>query len=187
MRYVRRLEASAVTVLLIEPHMDDAVLFASYTILGEKPIVCTALAATTDGERRRREHDAAMDALGVVGRDRLLEHEHKPAWVKVRGWMEDLRAKVKPTLVYVPAFEYGGHEQHNEVNQIAKRAFDCEILSYMTYVRGGRRSRGSIEVEPEHGWSARKFQAMACYASQIEWIHTRPWFAADDALREWLA
>ena len=176
------------TAILIEPHMDDAVLFASYTILGEKPVVCTAFGDTPYGDVRFEEHIAALAVLGA--RDTAWNadlSERKPDWDAARSWMGELLEVLKPDLVYAPAREKGGHEQHNEITKIAQRTFACDMHYYMTYVRGGRRSRGSIEIEPEHGWSALKFQAMACYASQIEWIHTRPWFAADDALREWLA
>ncbi len=178
-----------VTVLLIEPHLDDAVLFASYTILGEKPIVCTVMGDTPDGERRIEEHREALGILGAGGGWEFGESEQRPNWRRIASWLLHLRDEFQPTIVYSPAREEGGHEQHNRVTEEVEAAFSlqCPPTYYMTYVRGGRRSRGSIEVEPEHGWAARKFQAMACYASQIEWVQTRPWFAADDALREWLA
>lgn len=177
------------TVILIEPHMDDAVLFASYTILGERPVVCTALGNTTYGDVRREEH---MAALRVLGADRDAWNgnwpENRPDWEDVREWMRDLRNELRPDLVYAPKQEVGGHEQHNMIAEIAMHTFTgCAMSFYMTYRRGDRRSRGAFEFEPKPGWAALKFQAMACYASQIEWIHTRPWFAADDALREWLA
>lgn len=171
--------------LLIEPHLDDAVLFASYTILRERPVVCTALARTREGPTRLDEHFRALGILGAHSRQ-LPEPETRPNWQHVEQWMHDLKDEYRPSHVFAPAIEENGHDQHNSVAFLAAAVFEgLPIVRYMTYQRGHGRSRGATEVVPEPGWPSLKLQSMAQYASQINRAATMPWFAAGDMLREW--
>ena len=61
--------SAAMTALLLEPHHDDATLFAAYTCLREKPLVVTVLSdsrtqAGVTGAEREAESVAAMEILG---------------------------------------------------------------------------------------------------------------------------
>lgn len=108
-------------------------------------------------------------------------------WDKVGYRMQDLdKGRLDIEHVWAPLVEDGGHEDHNEVGRIAAEIFPGRVSFYATYRRGFTRTRTDTEVMPEPEWPAVKFRAMSCYASQINLENTRPWFAADDMLREWV-
>jgi LmbE family N-acetylglucosaminyl deacetylase len=130
-----------------------------------------------------------MDVLGLASLP-SNNPERNPDWAVVKKWIEWVVDDLNPDLIFGPMDEVGGHEQHNQIAVLVDEVAlgrGIDTVWYMTYRRGDRRSRGTVEVAPGLGHAALKLQAMACYASQIEWVQTRPWFAADDALREWLA
>lgn len=175
--------------VLFEPHLDDAVLFACYTLISRAPVVATCLGKTVTGQKRLNEHAAAMRVLGLRSRQGQYP-ESNPDWDAVRQWIELVVDEEAPDLIYGPMEEDGGHEQHNEIARLIDGVAlgrGIDTIWYMTYRRGDRRSRGNTEIQASEGYAALKLRAMACYESQVEWIHTRPWFAADDALREWYA
>lgn len=178
--------------LLIEPHLDDAVLFASYTIMREKPAIVTVLGGTPDVKDyygtpySTRRHEQEL-ALFMLGHDPARwtcwgNPEEDPDWDEIRHSFKALRLNGY-TKVWAPRPEPGGHEQHNRVARLVAEQWP-HANWYMTYRRGNPRSRGTI-VLPQPGWRARKLRAMSCYSSQIDLDATRPWFAADDALLEW--
>jgi LmbE family N-acetylglucosaminyl deacetylase len=173
--------------------IDDAVLFASYVLLRERPTVITVCSDARvqerygiDGVERRSEGRKAMLSLGIDHedlflRDDLLDPAHLERALLMR---DDL---LEPECVWVPLPEEGGHEDHEVVAAVALEVFGRARLSYYaTYRRGRGRTRTDTEVIPEPDWPARKFAAMACYRSQITLENCRPWFAADDCLREWV-
>ena len=186
------------TVVLFEPHLDDAVLFASYTLLQHRPVVVTVLGDNRVQERygitsdvRRREHASAMRVLGIESAVWAFRDDIQD-WDEISDSVGSLRngahLYAEITQVWAPLPEVRGHEQHTAIAQIVERTFDRSITSfYATYRRGDRRTRTETEVIPEPHWPALKMRAMACYTSQINLENTRPWFAADDMLREWVA
>lgn len=186
------------TVLLLEPHLqavDDAVLFATYTLLRERPHVVTVCSDARvqerygiDGVERRYEGYRAMKSLSIDHddlflRDDDLDVEYLERSLRVRDEL------LSPGIVWAPLpEEFDGHAQHDLVAQYAEKVFGRDRLRfYATYRRGSARTRTETEVTPEPHWPALKFKAMACYESQINLDNTRPWFAADDMLREWVA
>jgi len=171
------------TVVLFEPHHDDAVLFATYTLLKEKPLVVTVMGASAD--ERPMESRQAMLCLGVA-----FEHwphpEVSPDFREIKYDMGELRDAVGVTRVLAPAIEDGGHEQHSRVGRLAAEVFGADrVTHYLTYRRGNMRSQSDNEVVPQPGWMASKMEAMSCYSSQIERENTRAWFTSDWS-REWL-
>jgi len=172
--------------IVFEPHADDAILFCSYSIL-ENPgaYVITVLGA--DGNRAK-ESRAAVNSLGVGARhDAWCIPELSPDWGEVEARMRVLSYDIPDAIVFAPAIEEGGHDHHSAVGKLTFEVFGEERCRfYLTYQRGHGRSRSDTEVVPREGWMAKKFQALACYPSQIERADTRPWFCSDDALREWL-
>ncbi len=189
------------TVLLLEPHLqaiDDAVLFASYTVLREKPLVLTVCSDARVQERfgifgvtRRNESEKALGRLGIG-----VFSDWYPLGVPDTGTScEEIVERLvsfgpgervaTPDVVWAPMWEHGGHEDHNAVNQAAVHLFGDRCRFYATYRRGSTRTRTEHEVIPEPEWFARKLRAMACYESQINLSPTRPWF--DDWSREWVA
>lgn len=178
--------------VLLEPHHDDSCLFACYTLLAEKSNVITVLGGESvqegvDAERRQWESKMAMAHLGAPYA--FWDCPEKNAdWYDVRARMAKLERDHSPTRIWVPLPEPGGHEQHNKVSEVALELFGPErVRFYATYQRGGRRTQTLRERLPQDGWPSLKFRALACYISQIEIENTRPWFAADDCLREWIA
>lgn len=90
--------------------------------------------------------------------------------------------------IYAPAFEEGGHEQHNQVHIAAALLVDelkterlVEFTRYTTYVRGQGKTTTERPVaiaDPE--WIARKHRALACYRSQLRpELGCQPWFISD--------
>lgn len=173
--------------LLLQPHADD-VIFCAYQVIAHRPDVIRVLDAADAKEAaiRANEDAAAMEVLGTWVLPFALGIEGKPDWPKMLGVLRDY-AEVYEHC-FAPAFEIGGHDEHNGVAAMAEEVFGGGRLTcYATYRRGHGRTRTGKEVIPEERWAARKFRAMACYESQIERENTRPWFAADDCLREWIA
>lgn len=178
--------------LLLAPHNDDEVLFACYTILRHRPDVIVCMGgygqAGIDMAERVRETRDAMVVLGHEAWRMWPYRDDRPDWGSMRA---SLQAWEEPDsmwhydTVFAPAVEEGGHEQHNQVGQIALDVFGSEkVIGYTTYRRGYGRTIGSVEVDPEDGWTSLKLRAMACYRSQIDLPATRPWFV-DETIREW--
>lgn len=159
----------SVIVILFEPHHDDAVLFACYTLLRHRPQVITVYGEDSD---RVDESAEAMTVLDVP-----YEAWFSRACEKMQKMVFD--------VVWAPMLEDGAHEHHNEVSRMAAQVFGDRCRFYATYQRGHGRTRTDNEVIPEPGWYALKLKAMACYTSQINDPHMRPWF--NDWEREWLA
>lgn len=187
-------------VLLLSPHSDDAVLFASYSVLRHRPIVAECYTSVVQGHRygisqetRFEESRLAVATLGATLMSRSLgvpddavNEEMLGRAIGALGAYLAAAPDYEVTSVLAPAEEDGGHEQHNAVARVAAEVFGDRVVSYLTYRRGYARSRSENEVLPELGWRARKLAAMACYASQIDLGNTRPWFSGDWD-REWLA
>lgn len=180
----------AVSALLLEPHQDDAVLFAAFTCLRHRPLVVTVLASQLQADRgtgitnERREAENAH-ALGLLGCE--VEQwgypDSGPDWTAVQWAMRSLAGEGEFELVFAPAVEDGGHEQHSEVGRIALQVFGDRVRPYLTYRRGHGRTVGQ-EVVPQPEWIGLKLRAMACFASQIAEPSTRPWFL--DGIREYV-
>jgi len=184
------------TVILFEPHYDDAVLFASYTLRREKPKVITVLGGDTvqapgiTAWERQRENERAMGVLNVFDVEAWGHSERSPDWDAVADSLRLIRDEVHYSLsdrVFAPLVEQGGHDHHNKVGLLTMEIFGDNVSFYATYRRGSGRTRTDTEVIPEPDWPARKYAAMACFSSQINLENTRPWFCSDDCLREWIA
>lgn len=170
-------------------------MFASFTILRHRPHVLVCLRGHIQYARgdhgasattREIETGAAMGILGATW-EQLPFSDQEPDYEALeqvlRAYADD------PTYdgtVFAPEPEPKGHDQHNEIGEIAIRVFGVErVERYLTYQRGSMRTRGRpVPFEP--GWPALKLRAMACYLSQIRRDDCLPWFV-DDSLREWYA
>jgi len=148
----------------LSPHSDDSI-FATYTILREKPIVVTVTHCTTqngNGNERVLEDYNAMKILGVpvmflgIDEDKLTEEM----------LTEKLSMLDKDSLVYIPEYEDNGNPQHNLVNKVARKIF-WRFQTYKTYSGLEDRTVG-IEVVPTEEELETKKRVMACYKSQIE-------------------
>lgn len=186
------------SALLLEPHNDDAVLFAFFTVMREHPRVLTCLRSYRMGERgypaprvdyntRERESAAAM-AIANVEWLQLQVPDTMPDEHLRDGLAPTLMTLTpKPTHVYAPAPHEDGNVQHNIVGEAALEAFlDVPVTLYCTYVNGRERMVGSQEVEFDPDWARYKLLALACFASQIRHPSISHHFT-DHGLREWYA
>ena len=177
-------------VVVLEPHPDDAVLFACFSLLRYQPHVVTVLHPHTMAEPaypggsvdpflRLREHEAAM---AVLGTDFTLWpfSDISPDTDAIADMISELDCD----LLLAPAVEEDGHPDHNLVGSLAQIQA-CEIIQYTTYTRSGGRTTAGRFVPYEFPWAETKRRAMACYESQAAHPATASWFAADD-LREWV-
>lgn len=166
--------------ILISPHSDDATLFATYTILREKPLVVTVTHATMqggNGYERAMEDYKAMKILGVpimflgIDEDKLtgslLDNSLHAMLVE-----EDLL-----DCIYLPAYEEGGNPQHNLINKVIDdiASLGIERKFYKTYTGLEDRTIGE-EVIPTPEELELKRKALACYRTQIENPNTRHYF-----------
>jgi hypothetical protein len=155
--------------LLVSPHNDDESLFASWTILREKPLVVVVFDGYVQQNRglditwqqRRAETEAACEILGVPVEFLGFRDDQAAIWVEVRRRIEEF----KPEAVWAPAFEGLGHAQHNVV------ADACEGLPvvdrYLTYTTAGKSTGGRVVPILDGSWIALKHRALACYESQL--------------------
>jgi len=192
--------------LLIDPHGDDAVLFASFLTMKEKPLVVVVLDsyiqvarghAGATAERRRNETLAALLELGSPGQVFLGIRDDAPDWEYLRAWLKQRRDDGQFDGIICPAWEHGGHEQHNDIARICRDLWpDEQRTEYLTYTRTFGRSRAgdstrgamhdkAVEVIPTPDMVARKHRALACYTSQMEVPGCVEWFWKED-LREYV-
>jgi len=171
-----------VTVVFFEPHADDAVLFACYTLLRETPVVITVLG---NDEQRIWESKMAMHFLSLKW-EAWRQDESNPDWEGIKEAMMGVTVQQGIERVWLPMPEHGGHEHHDRVGEIGGSAFGPRARFYATYRRGEGRTRTDSEVVPQPSWPAVKFKAMGHYVSQINHPQMRPWFTTDWD-REWVA
>lgn len=171
--------------LLLDPHGDDAALFAAYTCIAEKPHVLV-----THPTVAKIEIDAAMGCLGLE-----WEAWTGGKWSDLGDWLESF----SPEVVYAPHFDFAlnGHKvgqeppsgwgvlQHDMVGWIAQKQFGESYRGYCLYSRWNGRMTGT-EVIPPPGAVAKKLRALSCYESEIEQASTRPWFFNLLDMREWV-
>ena len=150
---------------LLSPHQDDAVLFASYIIQREKPIVVSVTHPTIQGNNtyeRILEDYKAMKLLGVpimylgIDEDKLND-----------PILYDKLSQIKTDdIVYIPEYQENGNQHHNIVNRVAKNIFK-NIKEYKTYSGLEDRTIGKEIIPTEQELKLKK-KAMACYKTQIE-------------------
>lgn len=183
------------TDLLLEPHPDDAALFAAYTCLRHAPHVVTCLKADAQyhrghaitAEMRGLETRCAMNILGCDWQQLPVSELH-PSVEDLEAWFGRLGEEMKPERVWAPAVEPNGHEHHSMVGQSAFNIFGVRVRPYMTYVRGSGRSKGGTAVIPTPGERSLKREALNCYESQIKLENTAFWFSdASNWDKEYLA
>ena len=174
--------------ILLSPHNDDETLFACYTLLRYRPHVIVCLRSARmgtpgypppliDHETREAETEAAMNVLG-------LEWTQWPwtdagdQWQQVGSALETLSHLPRIERVFAPAFEDGGHVQHNTIARMAGRVFGKRVTYYLTYTNGTLRSTSGSAVDPDPDWPVLKRQALDCYQSQIAHPMTGHHFSA---------
>jgi LmbE family N-acetylglucosaminyl deacetylase len=174
--------------LYLAPHNDDDALWGSYLILRHNPHVVVCLRSVRMHQSdypggpvtadREAETECAMKTLGAEWTQWPVP-DLEPSWKDVADLMRGLRDTGEVERVFAPAFEEGGHDQHNRVAVLARAVFgEGNVTHYLTYTSEGR-SRWGTKVVPEPGWVDRKREALMCYQSQIEHPATQGWFLGD--------
>ncbi len=163
---------------IISPHQDDAVLFASYIIQREKPIVISVVHPTLQEDNtyeRILEDYKAMKILDVpimflkIDEDKLNENN-------LYDKLFDLKDSQGDDEVWIPEYEENGNPQHNLVNKVANQVWeDYNIHTYKTYTGLEDRTIGK-EIIPTKEELELKKQAMACYNTQINNPLTKHYF-----------
>lgn len=158
------------SAVFLSPHCDDEVLFGTFSLLREKPVVVVVYDC---GPEREAETNAAMGILGC-----RVEH-----WRVQLGQRKDsLAARILglPSCdVYAPLPEDGGQPQHNHVGEAALAVLRSDqVTQYLTYTEAGKSTHGlPVPYEPE--WVASKLRALACYPSQSGHPSHAPHFIRD--------
>ncbi len=170
--------------VLFSPHNDDETLFAFYTLLRHKPKVIVCLRSFKEAQNggptyveREAETGMAMKLAGCEW-EQWPHSDLEPDWSKIK---HDIAEAVQQhDVVMGPAWENGGHEQHNAIAGLIPDA----RLRYLTYKRGHGRTEG-VEVVPNVFEAELKQRALDCYRSQIRYQPTAYWFGPDQ--REFVA
>ncbi len=161
------------TALLLQPHNDDAVLFASWLCLKHRPHVVTVLRSVVQEangithEERMAEDVRAMEILGCEFSQLAFGDDATPDWERTANWIAAMDERMAPLdRVFAPWPEKGGHEHHNRVGELARDIFGDRVTFYTTYRVGGPRTVGTPS-EPEPWMIPLKLRALACYESQM--------------------
>lgn len=175
--------------LFLSPHHDDESLFGAFSLLQYKPLVIVCLRSVkqaaygVSAQRREAETRAAMQVLGCEWQQ-WSEPDVSPDPDALAAMMREADETHRPEIVFAPAVEEGGHEQHSLIGTLAAEVFNSRTQPYLTYRHYNMRTRSENEVPYAPEWVSLKLRALACYRSQIELESTRPWFM-DDTLREY--
>lgn len=151
--------------ILLSPHSDDAILFASFIIQREKPIVVTVTNCTTqngNGKERMFEDIEAMKILGVPICFLNIDED------KLDGlsFLKAILPLYTEETVYIPEYEENGNPQHNLINEISKKIFP-NTKEYKTYSGLEDRTIGKKIIPTEEELELKK-EAMDCYTTQME-------------------
>jgi LmbE family N-acetylglucosaminyl deacetylase len=182
--------------ILVASHNDDESLFAFYQCLRHKPKVHVIFRSYRQWTQqngpswriREAETDCAMQVAGCE----WVQHDGndlKPDGVLIADGIARIIDDEKPTLVIAPAWEMGGHDDHNMVASIVHGIEgDFKRVEYLTYRRGHGRSQNKAPIIGTAEEEEMKLRALLCYKSQIEHAATADWFPGGpyDDMREWV-
>lgn len=178
------------SAVLFSPHNDDETLFAFYQILRHHPKVIICLRSHKEElmggptyQVREHETELAMKVAGVEW-EQWEYLDTDPDWGEIIRRINE--TVTDDMIVFGPAWEHGGHEQHNDLATVLETWLERGVLvQYLTYKRGHGRSESANEVVPTADERILKDVALACYQSQKDFPPTAPWFGDDQ--REFLA
>ncbi len=184
------------SAVLFSPHNDDETLFAFYSMVRHQADVVVVLRSMRQELSQRgptfrmRESETlwATTVAGVKYEQWTEFTDDAPDWDAIAERVDAYVRLTHPDLVIFPAWESGGHEDHNALASICTRVvgnFDLPMIRYYTYARGHGRTEAGAEVIPTPAERAQKAAALACYQSQRNHPPTAPWFGEDQ--REFVA
>jgi hypothetical protein len=166
--------------LLLDCHGDDGVLFASFTIMKERPLVLVVFDSYIQTARGAEGCEASVRRWETINALYELDDYQPPQFLGFHddmpyrdscitdairkddgGYWQSSKSDFQTvTEIWAPAYEEGGHEQHNLVAR-ACDAFEgiCKVHRYLTYTRSQGKSRGPSTC-PECaglGYAAREY------------------------------
>lgn len=155
--------------LFIAPHNDDEALWGAFTLLREKPLVLVVFDSYVQGNRG---HAVTADQRRAESTIACWQFDCDVEFLEFRdddtmasaGEIAEVIDEYGPSEVWAPAFEAGGHPQHNLVATACAKM--PRLTSYLSYTTAGK-SRGR-EVPFEPAWIGKKLRALACYESQFD-------------------
>lgn len=183
--------------IVLTPHNDDETLFAAYVCMREQArIICCFYPVLQSrsgvtGPTRVAESKCAAEALGCsfmqLEATSDLNPEEDVLSSSLLYAVRSLPGSGEGERVWAPAFEEGGHEQHNMLATVAERLFGSRVRRYLTYRRGEGRSTSPWQSDPSADEVARKRRAMDCYQSQIALPNVAFWFSDESGWQdEWI-
>lgn len=174
--------------VLFSPHSDDAVLFAAYTLIREKPLVVTvtdSFIQSNRGENITADQRWAEDLEAMKLLDRSLFFGNIRDDIIDEWAVKNLLNRFYNfSIVYAPAVQ-GGNKDHDLIGRLAKERFGDRCIQYTTYTPTELYTMGSHIIDPDLPEIALKEKAVACYKSQINLPATAPHFAAVKGKPEW--
>lgn len=180
-------------------------MFAFFQLLRHKPKVIVVLRSFREWleqggptyEVRERETECAVVVTAGCEYEQWVFPDNAQSWPEVATKIEDTLRRSQPDVVIAPAWELGGHEDHNTIANIVDGALATVVkglkrptdVRYLTYRRGHGRSTDGVQVEATDEWAALKQRALDCYVSQAAHPPTAPWFDPSryGTLSEWVA
>lgn len=185
--------------VFVSPHSDDECLFGSFTIQRERPLVMVVYDSFIQVTRGDPDCYWELRRIETLNGVHYMDPEVAVVFCGLRDdtvytttQVTDAILHALPTSnwetishIWAPAYEEGGHDQHNLVSQA------CHGLAnhrYLTYTRGKGKSRTYMHegycipakrVDPTPDMIARKLRALSCYTSQIANPSTQSWFTRD--------
>ncbi len=176
------------SAILFSPHNDDETLFAFYTMVRYQA-ECVVVLRSVRQERqqagptaavRERETECATRIAGVPYIQWREFADDNPDWEALELMLRAFVLISKPDVVIGPAWEEGGHEDHNGLARIVERLHgNHALVQYLTYKRGHGRSTEGTEIIPTVAQWAQKRAALLCYQSQANHPPTASWFSED--------
>jgi LmbE family N-acetylglucosaminyl deacetylase len=162
--------------LILSPHNDDVVLFATFTLLRESPHIAVVLdsyvqvqrghADCTPEVRRREDSTALVGVLGCRDLSFLGFRDDQPDWNGIKAELQHrYQQRNDIDLVYAPFPEINGHDHHNRVGEIAHMLWPGRVKFYTTYTNKGKSRGVFVPYQPE--WVLLKLRALACYETQV--------------------
>lgn len=185
------------SAILFAPHNDDETLFAFYQLIRLNPRVITVLRSFRQWidqngpsyETREAETFEALSCAGIDKWEQWQFSDRAPDWDAIADRIDTQLRLHQPQHVIFPAWEMGGHEDHNALSSVIRGIRgDWQRIEYLTYVRGYGRSQSPNVIKATRDEEEAKTRALLCYDSQINHPATRDWFPGGEyhTLTEWV-
>lgn len=182
--------------ILFAPHNDDESLFAFYQCLRHKPKVHIVFRSYRQWVSQNgpswRVREAETDCAMAVAGCEWVQHDANdldPDLNLIADAIARVIEDANPGIVIAPAWEMGGHEDHNAIASIVHGVEgDFQRVEYLTYRRGHGRSENAAPILGTAEEEELKLRALLCYESQIEHAATSDWFPGGPYadMREWV-